>query len=74
MGEVAFLKKVPRTATVTALDPSSVIELQGERTRQELGGHPDLLNQLEVILQDRVYKTLSMLKDAGKTLDGTPEN
>lgn len=74
LGEVAFLKKVPRTATVTALEPSSVIELQGERTRQELGSHQDLLNQLEVILQDRVYKTLGLLKDAGKSLDGNPEN
>jgi len=47
-----------------------VIELEGERTRQELGDHPDLLSQLEVILQDRVYKTLSVLKDAGKKADG----
>jgi len=74
LGEVAFLKKVPRTATVTAMEPSSVIELQGERTRQELGSHPDLLNQLEVILQDRVYKTLGLLKDAGKNLDGNLKN
>lgn len=70
LGEVAFLKNVPRTATVTAVQPSTVLELPGEQTRRELSAHPGLLGQLEIILQERVYKTLSVLKTLGKNRDG----
>jgi CRP-like cAMP-binding protein len=72
LGEVAFLNKVPRTATVQALEPSVVIELQGELTRKHLAPYPGLLNQLEVILQERVLKTLALLKKAEKRPDGNP--
>jgi CRP-like cAMP-binding protein len=72
LGEVAFLNKVPRTATVRALEPSVVIELQGELTRRQLAAYPGLLNQLEEILQQRVLKTLALLKKAGKKPDGNP--
>lgn len=72
LGEVAFLNKVPRTATVNALEPSVVIELQGELTRNQLASYPGLLNQLELILQERVLKTLALLKKAEKSPDGNP--
>ena len=63
VGEVAFLKKVPRTATVTAIEPSLVLELPAEETRARLAGHPEAMGNLEQILQERVERTLALLKD-----------
>lgn len=63
VGEVAFLKKVPRTATVTALEPSLVLELPAEETRTRLAAHPEAMANLEKILQARVERTLALVKE-----------
>jgi hypothetical protein len=70
IGEVAFLKRVPRTATVTAAERSLVLELPGEETRKQLEPHPELLAHLETILQERVEKTLYLLKSYEKDHHG----
>lgn len=70
IGEVAFLKKVRRTATVTAAERSLVLELPGEETRKQLERHPELLAHLEAILQERVEKTLCLLKAYDKEHHG----
>jgi tetratricopeptide (TPR) repeat protein len=63
VGEVAFLKNVPRTATVTAVEPSLVLELPAQETRARLAGHPEAMEELEKILQQRVERTLALLKE-----------
>jgi CRP-like cAMP-binding protein len=60
---VAFLKNVPRTATVTAVEPSLVLELPAQETRARLAGHPEAMEELEKILQQRVERTLALLKE-----------
>ncbi len=74
IGEVGFLKRVPRTATVTASEPSLVLELPGEQTRQQLALHPTLLDNLETILQERVDRTLDLLRQHTKGQHGDPHD
>lgn len=74
IGEVAFLKKVPRTATVTASERSMVLELPGPATRQALDACPDSMEHLEVLLQERVEQTLSLIKRRGARSDGHSED
>ncbi len=74
IGEVGFLKRVPRTATVTASEPSLVLELPGEQTRQQLALHPTLLDNLETILQERVNRTLDLLRQHTKGQHGDPHD
>lgn len=74
IGEVGFLKRVPRTATVTASEPSLVLELPGAQTREQLALHPTLLENLETILQERVDKTLDLLRQHGKRQHGDPQD
>ncbi len=74
IGEVAFLKKVPRTATVTASERSMVLELPGPATRRALDACPDSLEHLEVLLQERVERTLSLIKRRGARSNGHSED
>ncbi|MGC8722832.1 MAG: cyclic nucleotide-binding domain-containing protein [Acidobacteriota bacterium] len=74
IGEVAFLKRVPRTATVTASERSMVLELPGPATRQALDACPDSVEHLEVLLQERVERTLSLIRRRGARSNGHSEN
>lgn len=74
IGEVGFLKRVPRTATVTASEPSLVLELPGAQTREQLALHPTLLENLEIILQERVDRTLDLLRQHDKRKHGDPQD
>ncbi|MGA9753139.1 MAG: cyclic nucleotide-binding domain-containing protein [Acidobacteriota bacterium] len=74
IGEVAFLKRVPRTATVTASERSMVLELPGPATRQALDACPDSVEHLEVLLQERVNQTLSLIKRRGARSNGHSED
>lgn len=66
IGEVAFLKDVPRTATVLALEPSVVVELSREIVATKFQDRPDLLGRLEGILEERVANTIRALKGRWK--------
>lgn len=70
IGEVAFLNKVPRTATVTAVEPSSAIELPGEDTRAQFAQFPDMQVLLESILYQRVERTLQLVKQVDRENHG----
>jgi len=62
IGEVAFLKGVPRTATIMAVEPSRLMELSKNAVRDRLERKPELMRRLESILEDRVARTIELLK------------
>lgn len=66
IGEVAFLKDVPRTATVLAMEPCVVLELSREAVNRRFEDRPDLLGRLESILDERVQKTIQAVKQRWK--------
>ncbi len=70
IGEVAFLKRVPRTATVTALEPSLLLELPGDQMRAQFAEFPEMQVQLDSILNRRVEMTLQLVKQLDKGNDG----
>ena len=70
IGEVAFLKRVPRTATVTALEPSLLLELPGDQMRAQFAEFPEVQLQLDSILNRRVEMTLQLVKQMDKGNDG----
>jgi hypothetical protein len=74
IGEVAFLKRVPRTATVTASERSMVLELPGPATRRALDGCPESMEHLEALLRERVEQTLSLIRKRGARLNGHSED
>lgn len=67
IGEVGFLQKVPRTATVTAVQPGLVLEMDGASAARLLEQSPAIREHLEAVLESRVRRTLEVLlgKEAG---------
>ena len=63
IGEVSFLKGVPRTATLIAEGDVKVGELSGEKAKKLLSPYPELLKILEDILEKRVYDLIAKMKD-----------
>ncbi len=60
VGEAAYLKGVPRTATVTAEEPSAALLIGGAQAPPAL---PDGVSaRLESILEERVQRTLELVK------------
>lgn len=73
IGEVGFLQKVPRTATVTALQPGLVLELDGAAASQLIQESPALRHRLEAVLEARVRKTLNVLLGKERFDHGDPQ-
>ena len=74
VGEVGLLQHVPRTATVTALEPGLVMEIDGGKAGRLLDENPSMRGRLTAILDERVRKTLDLLKEKGTTSDGDPQS
>jgi tetratricopeptide (TPR) repeat protein len=73
IGEVALLRGVSRTATVKALEPSSVLELALDKTEAAASLGEGWAARLENILSERLEGTLALLKENGKRQDGYKE-
>lgn len=69
VGEVSFLKGVPRTATVVAYQDSEIGELKGSKARELLSPYGDLLNFLEKKIEERVEILIEKIKKKGKSDD-----
>jgi len=70
---VGFLQKVPRTATVTAVQPGLVLELDGASAARLVEESPALRERLEAVLEARVRKTLEVLLGKEHRHDGDPQ-
>lgn len=68
LGEVAFLNHVPRTATVEAAEPSTLLEMPGAAARQRLESLPQVRERLERLIAERVERTISVVKARLKPL------
>jgi hypothetical protein len=53
LGEIALLRDVPRTATVTALTPLRLIAIEGDRFLAAVTGHPQSRAQAEAVVTGR---------------------
>lgn len=63
LGEVSFLKGVPRTATLIAEGETRIGELKGDKAKEILNPYPELMKILDEILEKRVYLLISKMKD-----------
>jgi len=62
LGEVSFLHNVPRTATVTALESTVVLEMPGASAKEQLATMPHIKDRLEALIEERVNRTLALVK------------
>lgn len=74
-GEMAFLDNRPRTATVVANGPCTVLALERERTFQQLSSHPldlqALINGLDSLQRSRLREeAASDQRDHAEVVDG----
>jgi MFS family permease len=53
-GEIALLRHVPRTATVVAKTPATLLSLEREGFLEEVTGHPVVRKTLDVTVHDRM--------------------
>jgi CRP-like cAMP-binding protein len=54
VGELAALDWEPRSATVTALEPTELVRLERDDLMDQLGDHPELARALAVVLTGRI--------------------
>lgn len=63
LGEVSFLHNVPRTATVTALESTVVLEMPGASAKEQLAAMPHIKDRLEALIAERVERTVALVKE-----------
>lgn len=63
LGEVSFLHHVPRTATVTALESTVVLEMPGASAKEQLAAMPHIKDRLEALIAERVDHTVALVKE-----------
>jgi MFS family permease len=55
-GEIALLRHVPRTATVVAKTPSTLLSLEREGFLEEVTGHPVVRKTVDLTVRDRLHQ------------------
>lgn len=55
-GEIALLRNVPRTATVTAIGPTTLLELERAEFLEEVVGHPVIRRAAEPTIEERMLE------------------
>jgi len=67
-GEVSFLTGRPRTATVTAVDTTQIMELKRSEVNDLISRYPNVEKVLKMFHQNRVADTISTMKTVTKGL------
>jgi len=60
-GEVSLIKNKPRTATITALNPTELLHMDRPAFEQLSKEHPELVKMLEQIIEKRVEATIKKI-------------
>ncbi|HEY7660287.1 MAG TPA: cyclic nucleotide-binding domain-containing protein, partial [Actinomycetota bacterium] len=55
-GEIALLRHVPRTATVVATTPATLLSLEREGFLEEITGHPVVRKVVDTTVRERLRK------------------
>jgi hypothetical protein len=65
-GEIALLRHVPRTATVVAKTPVTLLSLEREGFLEEVTGHPVTRKAVDVVVQERIQEEEDVDARAGE--------
>ena len=66
-GEIALLRHVPRTATVMAKMPTTLLSLEREAFLEEVTGHPVVRKTVDVTVQERLNEEEDVDAGSGET-------
>jgi MFS family permease len=66
-GEIALLRHVPRTATVVAKTPTTLLSLEREGFLEEVTGHPVVRKAVDVTVQERLPEEEDVDAGSGET-------
>jgi signal transduction histidine kinase len=73
-GEMAFLERQPRSATVRAIEPSVVLEIHGTQFRDLMDDHPDIEFRLLLKMSGRLRQLNETLQEFRATLERRVED
>lgn len=65
-GEMALLRRAPRNATVTCLEPVAVFVVMAEHFDEALKGNPDFAGEMEKIVKEREFEDRVLKQGRGR--------